>query len=65
MWTLGTKHPLDSAVELRKYTLEGIAPRITADVLILAGAEDHFVPLEQVAQFEMALTSAQRYDEAL
>ncbi|WP_247312288.1 alpha/beta fold hydrolase [Bradyrhizobium sp. 48] len=58
MWTLGTKHPLDSAIELRKYTLDGVAPRITADLLILAGTEDHFVPIEQVTQFEKALTGA-------
>jgi alpha-beta hydrolase superfamily lysophospholipase len=58
MWTLGTKHPLDTVTELRKYTLADVAQRIKGDVLILAGAEDHFVPIEQVAQFEKALTAA-------
>jgi dienelactone hydrolase len=58
MWTLGTKHPLDIVTELQKYTLAGVAQRIKADVLILAGAEDHFVPIEQAAQFEKALTAA-------
>ncbi len=58
MWTLGTKHPLETVTELQKYTLAGVAQRIKGDVLILAGAEDHFVPLEQVAQFEKALTAA-------
>src|SRR6516164_5760908 len=58
MWTLGTKHPLDTARALQKYTLAGVAERIKADVLILAGAEDHFVPIGQVAQFENALTAA-------
>jgi pimeloyl-ACP methyl ester carboxylesterase len=58
MWTLGTRHPLDSVMALQKYTLAGVAQRIKGDVLILAGAEDHFVPVEQVAQFEQALTAA-------
>jgi pimeloyl-ACP methyl ester carboxylesterase len=58
MWALGTKHPLQTVAALQKYTLAGVAQRIKGDVLILAGAEDHFVPIEQVAQFEKALTSA-------
>jgi alpha-beta hydrolase superfamily lysophospholipase len=58
MWVLGTKHPLDSVTTLRQYTLAAVAQRIKADVLILAGAEDHFVPLAQVAQFANALTAA-------
>jgi alpha-beta hydrolase superfamily lysophospholipase len=58
MWTLGIKHPLDAVTEEQKYTLAGVAQRIKGDVLILAGAEDHFVPIEQVAQFEKALTAA-------
>lgn len=58
MWTLGTKHPLDTSLELRKYTLAEVAHRIRADVLILAGTEDHFVPLDQVAHFTKALTAA-------
>jgi alpha-beta hydrolase superfamily lysophospholipase len=58
MWALGTKHPLETVAALQKYTLVGIAHRIKCDVLILAGAEDHFVPIEQVAQFEKALIAA-------
>jgi alpha-beta hydrolase superfamily lysophospholipase len=58
MWTMGTKHPLDTVTALQKYTLAGVAQRIKGDVLILAGAEDHFVPLAQVAQFQRALTAA-------
>jgi alpha-beta hydrolase superfamily lysophospholipase len=69
MWTLGTRHPLDTVMELQKYTLAAVAQRIKGDVLILAGTEDHFVPIEQAAQFEQALTSARsvttkRYDRA-
>ena len=38
--------------------MRGVARRIKGDVLVLAGTEDHFVPIEQVAQFEKALTAA-------
>jgi dienelactone hydrolase len=58
MWVLGTKHPLETVAALQKYTLAGVAQRIKGDVLILAAAEDHFVPIGQAAQFEEALTSA-------
>ncbi|WP_338822172.1 alpha/beta hydrolase family protein [Bradyrhizobium septentrionale] len=58
MWTLGTKRPLETVAALQKYSLDGVAQRIKGDVLILAGAEDHFVPVEQVARFEKSLTSA-------
>jgi pimeloyl-ACP methyl ester carboxylesterase len=58
MWVFGTKHPLDTIKKLQKYTLAGVARRIRGDVLILAGAEDHFVPIEQVAQMEKELTGA-------
>ena len=54
----GIKHPLDAVTEEQKYTLAGVARRIKGDVLVLAGTEDHFVPIEQVAQFEKALTAA-------
>ena len=58
MWTLGTKRPLDTITEMQKFTLAGVAQRIKGDVLILAGTEDHFVPFDQVATFEKALTAA-------
>jgi alpha-beta hydrolase superfamily lysophospholipase len=58
MWTLGTKHPLDTVKAMQAYSLADVAGRIKGDVLILAGAEDHFVPLIQVAQLEKALTAA-------
>ena len=58
MWILGTERPLDTIEALQKYTLDGVAQRIKGHVLILAGAEDHFVPIEQVEQFEKSLGSA-------
>ncbi len=58
MWTLGKEHPLDAIDEFQKYSLTGVAQRIKGDVLLLAGQEDHFVPIEQVKQMQEALTSA-------
>jgi hypothetical protein len=52
MWVLGTKHSLETLASLQKYALAGIAQRVKGDVLNLAAADDHFVPIEQVAQFE-------------
>lgn len=58
MWVLGTRSPMETLATFQRYTLEPVASQIRSDVLILAGAEDHFVPIEQVGQFETSLTSA-------
>jgi len=58
MWVMGTRDLLDTAKALRAYTLQHVAQRIKGDVLILAGEDDHFVPIEQVKAFESSLTQA-------
>jgi pimeloyl-ACP methyl ester carboxylesterase len=58
MWVMGTRGLLETAEALRAYTLRDVAQRIKGDVLILAGRDDHFVPVEQVKQFEGSLTQA-------
>jgi pimeloyl-ACP methyl ester carboxylesterase len=58
MWTTGTENPLDAIKAMQKYSLSGVAGRIKGDVLIFAGTEDHFVPIEQVSQFERELIAA-------
>jgi hypothetical protein len=55
---MGTRGLLETAEALRAYKLQDVAQRITGDVLILAGEDDHFVPVEQVKQFESSLTQA-------
>ena len=40
---------------LDRYSLIGVAGRITADVLIMAGADDHFIPMAQAADFASVL----------
>jgi alpha-beta hydrolase superfamily lysophospholipase len=57
-WVLGTSSAIRTVEALRAYTLAPVANRIRADVLILAGAADHFVPVEQVRDFVAALTGA-------
>jgi hypothetical protein len=58
MWVMGTSNLSHTLATLRDYTLRDVAALITSDVLILAGAEDHFVPAEQIRQFEDSLTGA-------
>jgi alpha-beta hydrolase superfamily lysophospholipase len=57
-WVMGTHALLETAEALRAYTLQGVAQRIQSDVLIFAGKDDHFVPFEQVKEFESSLTQA-------
>jgi alpha-beta hydrolase superfamily lysophospholipase len=57
-WTLGVESIEEIASGFEPYRLEPVAHRITADVLILAGESDHFVPLEQAKAFETACTAA-------
>ena len=57
-WVLGTTGLVEMAEVLRAYTLQDVAQRIQGDVLIFAGEDDHFVPLEQVNEFQNSLTQA-------
>ena len=57
-WVLGTASAMETLDLLANYSLAPVAGRIEADVLILAGAEDHFIPVDQAAQFANALTAA-------
>ena len=57
-WTMGAKDPVDLLRIFNDYNLRDEAGLITCDVLITAGAKDHFFPVEQVAEFQKALTKA-------
>ncbi|CAN5447050.1 hypothetical protein BH10PSE16_BH10PSE16_11080 [soil metagenome] len=57
-WVLGTTSAMETLEVLEGYTLAPVAGRIEADVLILAGGEDHFIPATQAAEFARALTAA-------
>ena len=58
MWTMGTKDADETIRASAAYTLAPVAGNIRQDVLILAGTEDHFVPIHQTADFETALVNA-------
>ena len=58
MWVMNTSNAMETLDALRAYTLKNVAGQIKADVLILAGAQDHFVPVSQVADFQLQLTGA-------
>lgn len=58
LWTMGTKDIDETIAESAAYTLAPVTDRIRQDVLILAGTEDHFVPIHQTADFEKALVNA-------
>jgi alpha-beta hydrolase superfamily lysophospholipase len=57
-WTLGTRSMAESVAALRAYTLAPVAARITQPVLIMAGTEDHAIPIAQTAAFEKSLINA-------
>jgi alpha-beta hydrolase superfamily lysophospholipase len=58
LWTMGTTNPDDTLEAFSHYKLASVAESIQQDVLILAGAEDHFIPFHQVADFEKSLVNA-------
>ncbi|ORX75927.1 alpha/beta-hydrolase [Anaeromyces robustus] len=43
MYAYGAKDPMGYAKILRQFTLKGIEDKITQDIFILAGKEDHFI----------------------
>ena len=57
-WVLGTTSAMETLEVLDGYTLARVAGRIEANVLILAGGEDHFISATQAAEFARALTAA-------
>ena len=58
LWTMGTSDADETIRVSAEYTLAPVADRIRQDVLILVGAADHFVPLQQTADFQKALVKA-------
>jgi len=58
LWTLGATNPEGALEAFSHYKLAPVADRIRQDVLILAGAEDHFIPLHQAADFAKSLINA-------
>jgi len=58
MWVFGVKGPFEVLREYQKYTIVNIADRVTCDVLLLAGTEDHLVPYRLLELHRKALVNA-------
>jgi len=58
MHVTGTSTPYDFLRSTIKFTTRRISHLVTADVLLLAGADDHYVPLPQLWRQEANLTQA-------
>lgn len=57
-WVFGVSDPFAVLDAFKAYRLAPVAPRIKADVLMFAGADDHFVPSDQLDQFRNSLANA-------
>jgi len=57
-WVFGVTDPFAVLDAFKSYRLAPVASRIQADILILAGADDHFVPTDQMLAFQQSLTNA-------
>ncbi len=58
MYVTGTETPFDHLLEFTKYQTKDLSPLVEQDVLLLAGENDHFVPVEFLELQKAALTSA-------
>jgi pimeloyl-ACP methyl ester carboxylesterase len=58
MHVTGTASPSAFLRAIRDYTLAPVSERIACDVLVMAGSEDHHVPLAQLPRQIEALTAA-------
>jgi len=55
---MGVATPAEVFKVWREYNTEDVSPLVTQDVLLMAGAEDHYVPLHQLGEQLLALTAA-------
>ncbi len=58
MWVFGLKNSFAVLDAFKAYSLAPVASRITADVLMFAGTDDHFIPPAQLDEFKKSLTHA-------
>jgi pimeloyl-ACP methyl ester carboxylesterase len=52
----GLKTPYEMLRHYQKYETAGISPQLTQDVLLMAGAEDHYIPVHQLPDQIATLT---------
>jgi len=58
MHVTGTSSPYEFLRETMRYETSSVSGDLTQDVLLMAGAQDHYVPLDQFAQQINLLTNA-------
>jgi pimeloyl-ACP methyl ester carboxylesterase len=58
MYVTGTRTPADWIALVQDYSVSDIASRVRQDVLLLAGAEDHMIPLKEYHKNMNGLTNA-------
>lgn len=58
MYITGTSTPFEFYKELSKHTMKGISDKVTQDVLLLAGENDHYVPVRQYYRLKKELINA-------
>jgi pimeloyl-ACP methyl ester carboxylesterase len=61
MRVLGADSPFDFFERARQYTMRGISELVCQDMLVLAGAEDHFIPMDLFHRQARELTGARSY----
>jgi alpha-beta hydrolase superfamily lysophospholipase len=57
-WVFGVDTPSSALAAIRALRTDDVSPRVTQDVLLMAGAEDHYVPLSQLGDQMLSLTKA-------
>ena len=65
MYVTGSETPFDYLQKFMNYQTKDLSPLIEQDVLLLAGENDHFVPVEFLELQKAALTSARSVRERL
>lgn len=58
MFVCGVDTPFDWAIELGHYSVAEIVKFVKQDVLLLAGKEDHMIPVKEYYNYLMGLTNA-------
>ncbi len=61
MSVMGARTPVEFLEHVRRYSMASVSSRITQDFLLLAGTEDHHVPLAQFFQQARALTGVRSF----
>ncbi|CAB1249819.1 Alpha/beta hydrolase [Ruminococcaceae bacterium BL-6] len=58
MYITGTKTVYDFYCNLSQHNLSGIENRLTQDILLLAGENDHYIPLDQYYRLKSSIKNA-------